>query len=416
MRLEAGRRPQTRPAQIAVRRRPDAVEVVSAGLGQTAAARIGRIRAQRGVLAVVDGDGLGQKARPQRPGRTDAPKTGDPQALTPHVAAVRQAQRRIIHIAADGFVVADQPDRDPVLEQGQVDHQLPDVTRPAARGQRRLRSRLSVEAREIGRAGHHLDHAAHRPRPVQRALRAPQHLDPFDIGQPKRRIGRVIGQTDIVQIQADQGLGLARHRTVRHAANEQLVPPRPQIGDGQARDPGGDALKVGHAGPVQRQSVQRGQAVGRARQQKMVRSRRRHHHLVEHDRHGGRGRRVGAVRGGPGRRRGQPHDPPGVCADAAGDAVRAQRQPGQGRLDRQTSPNAATGAASLTARGIDGDAGLKSEVEHGGSQRLRRDRHIDDGPILRHGPHRRRHAENDDQGAERGSYQGATSEAGSASF
>ena len=189
-----------------------------------------------------------------------------------HAAGIAQSEGLIIDVAPDRLVIADDPDRQAITQDRGVDHQLDGVARRAAGRQRPLRRQASIDAVQVRRAADHLDDAAHRTGAVQRPLRPTQDLDPFDVGQTQRRVGRVVGQAHIVEIEPDQALRLSRNGSVRQAANEELVAPRPQIGDRQARDARGNAVEVANPGPFKRHPIQRRQAVGGARQQQIVRA------------------------------------------------------------------------------------------------------------------------------------------------
>ncbi|MEI9987174.1 MAG: hypothetical protein WDN69_30910 [Aliidongia sp.] len=126
--------------------------------------------------------------------------------------------------AGEGFR-ADHAQRQLVLHQRDVEHEIVGVIETAALGARQDALRGALVVHQIGLIGDQPDRAAHRARAVERALRPAQHLDPVQIIERRvdhdlavLRAGRG-GHRNVVEIETDRcGIAAAR----RHAAHLDL--------------------------------------------------------------------------------------------------------------------------------------------------------------------------------------------------
>ena len=198
------------------------------------------------------------------------------------------------------------------------------------RGPRHSPDRGDIEFRSVGNQP---DDASQRARPVKRALRALEHLDPFEVGQPQIGIGSVVAQPQIAQILPDGRLGGARKAGIRDPANEQLVAPAAKMGRGYRRYPLGDLFRAADAAQFERFSVDDGHlrcqfgqarvALARGHDDGRPRLRDRKRIGCGRARGGGQGLGPGWAKRGP---LGPRHDLPGRLPDPNGFAA---HRPGQ---------------------------------------------------------------------------------------
>ena len=306
-------------------------------LGEFVAVRLAhrRVAGQRavgalGVLAVGGGDRLARHPGFQRPAVWQFGQAGQPAAPPAAVVHVAQAQHRIVDVAAALVAVGHPAHRCAAAGQRGVEHAVERLGRLAVLGDHGFRRHLAGGPLRIRLGGDDPHDTADGAGAVERALRAAQHLHAIDVHQPQVRIGGVVGDRDVVEVEADSRLGLAGERPVRQAANEDLVAAGAQVGD-RDRDHLGSDLVKGLA-------AQRLDVVGRQRTDRRGAAGQpfgalfgRHHQLVEPGRlDRGLGR---LARGGRGRRRGAAHDAEAVGVEALEPAT-ARQQRGQGLLRR----------------------------------------------------------------------------------
>ncbi len=226
---------------------------------------------------------------------------------------------------------------------------------------------------QVGLAGDHPQQAADGSSAVKAALGSAKDFHAIDVDQLQVGVGVVVADADIVDIEADGRLGVARERAVRQAADDELVAAWSQVGHGQSgrlarevADAAGPGLgQVGAGDGAHRQ----GQAVGQGR------APRRGHHdlgdgLVSRFGPGSRGCRQGVCvrRGGGGAgkgpRRRQTDDADGAHIHHPVATARPRQQPlealGDGVVSRDRIAQRPAGRGGVEA---DGDVGLDREVE-----------------------------------------------------
>ncbi len=256
----------------------------------------------------------------------------------------------------------------------------------AVSGGRARRRHLGRGAVQLRLAGDDVQDAADRTGAVERSLRSAEHFHPVDVHQPQVGIGRVVGDADVVQVDRHGRLGAAGEGAVRQAAEEDLVPARPEVGHAQPRHlrhkvvdverpMGGQLARTDHAdrigGPVEQGGAARGG------DHDLLHRRRRGEHRRR--RRAPRVRRARGCRLGEGARGGSGGFVAGRADDADGAGVYdlegaacAGEQPGQRFLQHQVADH---GVGLWTAgRGraeADGGAGLDSEFKQRGDQRTR---------------------------------------------
>ena len=138
-----------------------------------------------------------------------------------HGTARTDQRKRVCHDAVDpaaGVIFRPHhPQRQLVVDQREVEHEIVIVIEPAALGARENALGAGMELGQIGLIGNQPDRAAHRSRAKERALRPTQNLDAIQVIQRRiddhvavLRAGRA-GQRDIVEIEADRrGIASAR--------------------------------------------------------------------------------------------------------------------------------------------------------------------------------------------------------------
>ena len=214
------------------------------------------------IVGVFGVDRLMHHAGAEVPFRSQPGGQRDPAAAAPALVHLRQVQRDIVDIAGELLLIGDRADRGLTVEDRHVQHRRIVAVGPPRQGFRLGRRHLAIEAVKVRLARHRADDPADRAGAVQRALRPAQHLDPVDIEQFQVRIGGAVGDRNLVQIERHGRLGQAGEGAVRHAAQQDLVPPRPQVGDRHARRQGGHADHVGDAATLDLQPGDGGQGRG----------------------------------------------------------------------------------------------------------------------------------------------------------